>query len=438
MKKMIALIAGMIFVPGMAFAALTGDCYDCHTMHNSEQGQPVALAGGLTGTAVSADPIPGLLKFDCLGCHANDPTGPATMALATSTVPQVMSSASLADSLAGGNFKFGENGANRKVHNVVDLFDNQWEVYDVALSGPPGITRVDSTHAGKFGEVEQFDKFTCAGARGCHGTRSQVLTGATTDNVYEGIRRTGIAAVSGAHHWNTGGAKTSTGYNDAATEADQIHDGQIVAEGYRFIPGLMGWESDDWRNADAANHNEYYGVDAGIGTGCGACHMEGHGNVDGTENYGFSTRASMSSTMKTPNNSMSGFCASCHGDFHSAGSGDQVNNGVSGAFLRHPSDYVIPNSGEYQFYTTYDVSAPVARPAVAAEASSTVTPGTDMVMCLSCHVPHGSEYDYLLRFDYTTMTAGQAGDEVATSAVGGCLACHSAKGSDPDDRTRTY
>jgi len=35
-------------------------------------------------------------------------------------------------------------------------------------------------------------------------------------------------------------------------------------------------------------------------------------------------------------NSMSGFCSTCHGNFHSSGaSGDYVDNGVSGAFLRH-------------------------------------------------------------------------------------------------------
>ena len=55
---------------------------------------------------------------------------------------------------------------------------------------------------------------------------------------------------------------------------------------------------------------------------------------------------------------MSGFCSSCHGYFHSSGGGDYVDNGVSGAFLRHPSDWVIPNSGEYAGYTNFDHTLP--------------------------------------------------------------------------------
>ena len=107
-----------------------------------------------------------------------------------------------------------------------------------------------------------------------------------------------------------------------------------------------------------------------------------------------------------------------------------MDNGVSGAFLRHPSDYVIPNGTEYAAYTAYDLSAPVARPTLATASSGTVTPGTDMVMCLSCHVAHGSDQDYLLRFDYSTMTAGSGSD----ATTGGCLACHTTKGILPENR----
>jgi hypothetical protein len=132
---------------------------------------------------------------------------------------------------------------------------------------------------------------------------------------------------------------------------------------------------------------------------------------------------------------MSGFCSTCHGNFHSAGAGgDYVDNGVSGAFLRHPSDYVIPNSGEYAAYTAYDVSAPVARPTLATASLPGVTPGTDMVMCLSCHEAHGSENDYILRFDYTAQTAGGYGSIAAAQTEGGCMACHTEKGVLPEFR----
>jgi predicted CXXCH cytochrome family protein len=55
-------------------------------------------------------------------------------------------------------------------------------------------------------------------------------------------------------------------------------------------------------------------------------------------------------------------------------------------------------------------------------ASATVTPGTDMVMCLSCHQPHATEFDGMLRFDYQQIIAGGG----ATGQ--GCLACHTTKG----------
>ncbi len=102
------------------------------------------------------------------------------------------------------------------------------------------------------------------------------------------------------------------------------------------------------------------------------------------------------------NNSMSGFCSSCHGYFHSSGGGDYVDNGVSGAFLRHPSDYVLPNS--WRLRCLHVVRSTLLRLPVPTGISCCserlLSPGTDMVMCLSCHVAHGSANDYLLRFDY--------------------------------------
>ena len=122
-----------------------------------------------------------------------------------------------------------------------------------------------------------------------------------------------------------------------------------------------------------------------------------------------------------PNNSMSGFCATCHGNFHSSGS----ENGTSGAFLRHPSDFVIPTTAglEYEDYTVYNVTALVARPDLAGIGATADVEAGDMVMCLSCHMAHGSENTYLLRFDYDLMVAGSSGAADGT----GCLACHTNK-----------
>lgn len=316
MKKTIlkaALTALVVAAPAVVFAqsGLVGDCYDCHTMHNSEGGLPVAIVGG----AVSADPIANLLRLDCVACHANDPTGGSKLWTMTggSVVPQVMHGGG-ADDLAGGNFAFGAGADMGKVHNVVDLFTqlgSQWEdnAGDPADTGefgaPPGTAPAAHYHGYSRSVFTvnfstPFDAFTCAGARGCHGTRSQLLSGETIDNgtannFENAVRRTGMAAISGAHHNNTDGAKDATNYPEDETA---YHDGAKVAEGYRFIPGLKGYgnETTRWENVSSTEHNEYYGNNAGTfglapepTSGCGICHVQGHAG-------GLSSRSAFNST----------------------------------------------------------------------------------------------------------------------------------------------
>jgi len=413
-----AILATVVFVafPDIVSASggMVGACNDCHTMHNSVQGQAVARVG-LNGT-ITTTPLENLLRMDCIACHAQNGFDNVVELPGGSKVPQVYHQDST--DLAGGNFRYVDSmGSNRKGHNVIDLFsggdDNAGPTYSV-----------NST----------YDQFTCAGSVGCHGTRSQLLTGQTIDNVFIGTKRTGLAAISGAHHNSYDGAKNGENYPD---DGNAIHDGKRVADGYRFIVGLKGYgnEAARWTNVDENSHNEYYGGDPSLTklesglTGCTTCHIQG--NEDGLNSY-----LTLNSSLKVPNNSMSAFCTTCHGKFHSAGAtGDDFeNNGVSGAFLRHPTDYVIPNKGEFAAYTVYDLKAPVARPTLYTASNNTVTPGSDLVMCLSCHVAHGSQYDSKLRFDYQAMIAGGYTDISTARAIGGCLACHTSKGVPPENR----
>jgi predicted CXXCH cytochrome family protein len=73
----------------------------------------------------------------------------------------------------------------------------------------------------------------------------------------------------------------------------------------------------------------------------------------------------------------------------------------------------LPNSGEFASYTTFDPEVPVGRPDFTGWTgpSSTVTPGTDLANCLSCHRAHGSPYPKMLRWDMTDRT-------------GACATCH--------------
>lgn len=104
--------------------------------------------------------------------------------------------------------------------------------------------------------------------------------------------------------------------------------------------------------------------------------------------------------------SMNKFCATCHGLFHSA-------TGSSGAWVRHPTDvsttvYAPAN------YTGTDKVVPVG------DAGSGKT---NMVMCLSCHRPHGNANLDMIRFTYNG-SANLANDGTTSQ---GCETCHGPK-----------
>lgn len=172
---------------------------------------------------------------------------------------------------------------------------------------------------------------------------------------------------------------------------------------YRFLSGhssgagqgVKGIEDSDWQFTKGfGDHNEYLGY---------------VGDKDGP--YGLDDYT------------MTGFCCGCHGNFHE----QDASAGGASPWLRHPSDFVIPNSGEYaSMSTSYNVNTPVARSAASMTAlggapGSTVAAGTDMVMCLSCHVAHGSPNDDMLRWNYSTIDAGGG------SNTTGCFVCHTTK-----------
>ena len=180
-------------------------------------------------------------------------------------------------------------------------------------------------------------------------------------------------------------------------------DPALAANGYfRFLSGHMsgtgsgveGIEDADWQFTNSAtDHNEYLGKAGGL-TSAG-----GFGSIGG--------------------NTMTAYCTGCHGNFHI-----QQDGATSANWIRHPSDAVLPNSGEYTAYTAYDPNVPVARPNLTTITDTgLVANNADMVMCLSCHRAHGSPYDDMLRWDYSGMVAGGGG----TASGTGCFKCHSEK-----------
>jgi hypothetical protein len=168
-----------------------------------------------------------------------------------------------------------------------------------------------------------------------------------------------FAAIMGTHH-----------------ALDKPIDGSTTAKSYRFLKntgtmrGVLGTEDKDWnRSSSSKNHNEYYP-------------------------------------------SIDVLCENCHGDFHGKGNKDM------GHWFKHPTGVPIPLTVDYLKYSTYNTDAPVARNAPEKIPGPEVNHGSDVVICLSCHVAHASPYESMLRWDY---------DRLMTEGKGGCLICHTGK-----------
>ncbi|OAG27704.1 cytochrome c3 family protein [Thermodesulfatator autotrophicus] len=336
-------------------ARVSGMCSNCHTMHNSQNGQVVSGNG----------PHMALTKYDCVGCHSSSESS-TTYMLGNSVVPVVLYTGGNAPTnyLAGGNFWWVKEGLGNtdgqvgdpKGHNVFLNEDDDF------LTEAPGsaISCTNSCHI-KLSQPSIIEgKYGCTG---CH--------------VYP------------KHHADD---HPNGNYNNVVGESGGWY--RYLAAAHTTGYGVEGIEDNDWEaTVSASDHNEYFGKP---------------GNLSGTGGF-----------MSIQANTMTAYCTGCHGNFHI----ENDNAGGGSPWLRHPSDAVIPSSGEYANYTVYNPLAPVARPDLTALGgpSATVTPGQDMVMCLSCHRPHGTPYDDILRWDYSQCTVGD-------STNCGCFVCHTNKG----------
>ncbi len=344
---------------GTGYAVVTGACVNCHTMHNSQD-------GGVMATFASEEgPNNALTRGSCLGCHGQDISAGEEIINET---PQIWHNG--ATDLAGGNFAYIEGGKGITTGTTMTVGHNVKElsVTDTNLTAPPGDEHINTGLTNLT--------FTCGGIYGCHGDR-------TAADSY--------AAVSGGHHGGVGG----------------ICDGSDVANSYRFLLGVKGYENmhatHKYQNVDSVYHNEYFGI-------------------------GGASETSSSATVAS-NGTISGLCAECHGDFHGT---TGIGGDAISAFERHPTDIVLPNTEgkEYSAYTSYSVQAPVARPSGSGAldvintsgTNTEVTPGADIVMCLSCHGAHATAYEDILRWDYTQMLAGGGGNDGQ-----GCFVCHTTK-----------
>lgn len=383
--KLVALLAVsalMLFCAGNALAKAKGPCVNCHTMHNSQNGDIMRVDD-------STGPTPALIKAgSCYGCHGDTNIVNGTWALddpeAPGRTPRINAqdygvNGTTGDTLAGGTFYWVDvKDADAKGHNVVGVAS-----MDAALGyDPPGFN-ASFTGNGQLngGNAVWNTQLTCAGTNGCHGDH------AATDD---------FTAIRGGHH---------SGSDGLATGAD-------VANSYRFLKGIKGIEDSDWEyQPDATNHNQYYGDARTADT------------ADDTQTISY-------------------LCAECHGDFHSGtGQKDGVELGADvgatfgAAWLRHPTDLdmnALSDTSEYASYNgagnEYSPIAPVASDTLTAVKTVVLqAPGDAIVTCLSCHRAHGSAYDDLLRWEYNDN--GVEHQMSAANGAGnvGCFICHTTK-----------
>jgi predicted CXXCH cytochrome family protein len=371
--------------------AVTGECSGCHTMHNSQ--------GGAT---VDPDDVANaqLLNAGCVGCHTGPHDTLGKNALGAPVVldsvdPSPLSQQGGGFTNAGGDFWWVENETDAKGHNVFDISAN----VDVPIGNTPPGWDPDATNGHTFGQVAGGvgawgSQLTCAGTFGCHGVR-------TTAN--------SLQAIAGSHHNNTPGA-------GGVVSATQASTADAIENSYRFLAEIKGLEQAEWNwNETPALHNEYYGIDF----------QNAERDDDGL---------TPAQVYPPGQDTMSYFCAQCHGNFHSEIDDDTTHGSP---WRRHPTDIVLPGGAtEYAQYNNdggaagdYNVAVPVARPVVPANSTNTVAPADSasadgaIVMCLSCHRAHGSPEDDMLRWTYSTMLVGSGPGTNNT----GCFVCHNDK-----------
>ena len=332
---------------------VTGQCSNCHTMHNSQGGAPMAFQvnPGHTGYISVESPNSQLLLTNCVGCHTA--LDGYTWKDSTTGAPIVYNTVEPSEYLAGGNFYWvAQAGGDAKGHNVLGISGQDTDLYD-SVNGAPG------------------NPVGC-GSTSCH------YTLASTDG--GGPSCCGCHMIP-AHHADDSGPVVGA--------ASPSIDGY-----YRFLSGhnsgnnhgVCGIEDDDWQaTKGAGDHNEYLGWSGELEWAAGFYNL-GH--------------------------TMTAFCCGCHGNFH-------VEQDSSGSWLRHPSDAVLPTTGEYTAYSTYDPLVPVARSSLSTVKGTVSGADGDMVMCLSCHRPHGSPYYKLMRWDYKSTNL--------STALSGCSKCHTSK-----------
>ena len=217
-------------------AGVKGQCANCHTMHNSQD-----------GIDLETTPSPNLTKGNCVGCHTGDNTG-------ANTTPYVLSTIAPYDtSLAGGNFYWVLQD-DRMGHNVSGIPTMTGDgVLDVAPGDDgTGLFCTDSCHASLYTTT-----LVDTGCEGCH--------------------------IDTKHHAPA---------QAVGTPATEEHGYYRFLSGHSGGNGVHGIEDPKWEYmADMQHHNEYLGdpdKDSNAPTMtnyCVGCHGNFHDQQDLAGNW---------------------------------------------------------------------------------------------------------------------------------------------------------
>ncbi len=339
----ILLLAPLVLLPSAAWPRVKGQCVNCHTMHNSQDNQPMTLDD-------SATPNDALLRGGCIACHTGQNNGTdSTPFVFDISPPQYSATGTEGDSntLAGGNFYWvatiGGNIGDRLGHNVSGITGP-----DATLSRPPGVG------TGTFN-----GQLTCAGTNGCHGRRATALE---------------ITDMKGSHH-----------YKDHAI----WQDGTTLASSYRFLNTIQGLGDPDYEyHPSTFRHNKYFGQDrsvesdkaeGSISSLCAQCHQDFH-NGSGSVGPSFGTGV----WLRHPTDfDMSRAVSSTEYTQYNGGTGSSNLYSVISPVATADRSTVV-NQVVYAY----------------------AVPDDAVVMCLSCHRSHGTPNASILRWDYKGWPAG--------------------------------
>ncbi len=359
MSTMMVAVAFMTTFSNPLMAKVTGSCDNCHTMHNSQEGSPEAVGGSGAGWDAEGKLVGVAQAIPLESLVIGDCVG--CHSSGTSETIQIVNESRVPivyNTVEPDKPLAGGNFYWMVNDNDDSLGHNVW-----------GITGQDSELSYAPGDAMKGTVAAC----NCH-----VSLATDPDDLATG------------HPSGCEGCHEPSHHEDNDWYRFLGHP-QAVGFPDHYVTGI---EDEDWEEKPKISHNVYKGADE---------ISSPHGWTDRLNNT----------------NTISAFCWGCHNEFHSMGS--------EGLWLRHPSDAILCPDGlggcESSGYTAYDPIAPVAKlsPQESDRTVYSVSPEQDLVMCLSCHRPHGSPNPDMLRWPYEEMVAGNASGDWQNQ---GCFACH--------------